>query len=51
MGRMVDNARIVLATGNKGKVREIGKLLATLQIEVMLQSHWQVPEAEETGLT
>ncbi|NOY62922.1 MAG: RdgB/HAM1 family non-canonical purine NTP pyrophosphatase, partial [Gammaproteobacteria bacterium] len=26
-------------------------LLADLQIEVMPQSHWQVPEAEETGLT
>jgi len=43
--------RIVLATGNQGKVRELGALLAKLDIEIVPQSEFDVPEAEETGLT
>jgi len=43
--------RIVLATGNQGKVRELGALLAQLDIEIVPQSEFDVPEAEETGLT
>ncbi|WP_354671195.1 XTP/dITP diphosphatase [Thiohalobacter sp. IOR34] len=43
--------RIVLASGNKGKVREINQLLAGHGIEVMPQSDFDVPEIEETGLT
>lgn len=42
---------IVLASGNAGKVREFNQLLADLDIEVVPQSRYQVPEAEETGLT
>lgn len=43
--------RIVLASGNPGKVREFNQLLGGIDIEVMPQSGYGVPEAEETGLT
>ncbi len=43
--------KIVLASGNKGKVREINQILAGLDIEVVPQSDFNVPEIEETGLT
>ncbi len=43
--------RIVLASNNAGKVREIGQLLAGHDLEVLPQSAFDVPEAEETGLT
>jgi len=43
--------RVVLASGNAGKVREIGALLAGLDIEVAPQSDFNIDEAEETGLT
>jgi XTP/dITP diphosphohydrolase len=43
--------KIVLATGNPGKVREIGQLLADLDMEVAPQSQWPIMEVEETGLT
>lgn len=43
--------RIVLATGNPGKVRELAALLAELDMEIVPQSDFDVPEAEETGLT
>ena len=48
---MTDLKRIVLASGNAGKVREINALLEDLGIEVLPQSGFDVPEAEETGLT
>jgi len=43
--------QIVLASGNPGKVREIDELLAGSGISVLAQSDFDVPEAEETGLT
>ncbi len=43
--------KIVLATGNTGKVREINQLLAGLDLHVEPQSQFGVIEAEETGLT
>ena len=43
--------KIVLASNNPGKVREIGQLLAGLDIEVVPQSEFNIPEVEETGLT
>jgi len=39
--------RIVLASGNPGKIREIGALLAPLAIEVIPQSELGISEAEE----
>lgn len=43
--------KLVLASNNPGKVREINQLLANLDIEVVAQSDFGVPEIEETGLT
>ena len=43
--------RIVLATGNKGKVKEFSELLASHAISVLPQSDFAVPDADETGLT
>ena len=43
--------RIVLASSNAGKVREINQLLAEQEIEVVPQSEFDTPDAEETGLT
>lgn len=43
--------KIVLASSNPGKVREIGQLLAGSGITVLAQSEFGVPEVDETGLT
>ncbi|MBI2778391.1 MAG: RdgB/HAM1 family non-canonical purine NTP pyrophosphatase [Gammaproteobacteria bacterium] len=43
--------RIVLASNNAGKAREISEMLAGHYIEVLPQSAFGVPEIEETGLT
>jgi XTP/dITP diphosphohydrolase len=43
--------KIVLATGNPGKVRELSRLLEGTGIEVMPQTAFGVPDAEETGLS
>lgn len=44
-------SKIVLASNNKGKVREFNQLLADLKFEVIPQGELDVPEADETGLT
>jgi len=44
-------SKIVLATGNKGKVKELSDLLAQHQLEIVPQSDFNVPDAEETGTT
>lgn len=44
-------SRLVLATGNAGKVREMAALLADAGIEVVAQSEFAVPEVPETGLS
>ncbi|RMH19785.1 MAG: RdgB/HAM1 family non-canonical purine NTP pyrophosphatase [Gammaproteobacteria bacterium] len=43
--------RIVIATGNAGKLKEIRDLLAPLHIEVIPQSEFELPEVEENGLS
>lgn len=43
--------KIVLATGNKGKVKELGELLASYQMEVLPQSEFNVGDVAETGTT
>lgn len=43
--------QIVLASNNPGKVREINQILAALSLIVVPQSDFNVPDAEETGLT
>lgn len=44
-------SRIVLASGNQGKLREFSQVLAPLNVEVLPQSAFNVSEAEETGLS
>lgn len=43
--------KIVLASNNKGKVREINQILAGLDVEVVPQSEFNISEVDETGLT
>lgn len=43
--------KIVLATGNKGKVAELSQMLAPLQYQIVPQSELAVSDADETGLT
>jgi XTP/dITP diphosphohydrolase len=43
--------KIVLASGNAGKLREIEKILNGLDVEVVPQSEYGVTEADETGKT
>ena len=43
--------KLVLASGNKGKLKEFGQVLAPLGFEVVPQSEFNVPEVDETGLT
>jgi XTP/dITP diphosphohydrolase len=43
--------RVVLASSNPGKLREINQLLAGLDLNVVPQSDFNVPDAEETGLS
>lgn len=43
--------KIVLATGNKGKLREMQQVLGPLGFDVVAQSDFNVPEADETGLS
>jgi len=44
-------ATLILASGNKGKIREFADMLSPLGWDVQSQGEYQVPEAEETGLT
>ncbi|MES2182329.1 MAG: non-canonical purine NTP pyrophosphatase, partial [Pseudomonadota bacterium] len=43
--------QLVIATGNSGKLREIQALLQPLNIEVLPQSAFNVPEAVEPHCT
>lgn len=44
-------SKIVLATGNQGKVKELASLLAEHHIEIVPQSNFNVPDVAETGTT
>ncbi|MEI7214852.1 XTP/dITP diphosphatase [Pectobacterium versatile] len=43
--------KVVLATGNPGKVRELASLLADFGLDIVAQTELGVDSAEETGLT
>ncbi len=43
--------KLVIASGNKGKLREIGTLFAALEIEVIPQSEFNLSEIEEPHAT
>ena len=42
---------MVLASGNAGKLRELGKVLKPLNVTLKPQAQFNVPDAEETGLS
>ncbi|QUM79126.1 XTP/dITP diphosphatase [Moritella sp. 5] len=44
-------SKVVLATGNPGKVREMSALLAEFGLEVLPQSNFNIVDADETGTT
>lgn len=43
--------KVVMATGNAGKIREIASLLADTDIEIVPQADFGIQAAEETGTT
>ncbi|WP_370277035.1 XTP/dITP diphosphatase [Pontibacterium sp.] len=43
--------KIVLASGNKGKLREFNQVLGEMDVEVVPQSDFNVCDADETGLS
>jgi len=43
--------QIVLASNNAGKLREFAQMLARIDIEVLPQAHFNIPEAEEPHIT
>ena len=43
--------KIVLASNNKGKVREFGEMLSPLNMEIVPQANFNIEDADETGLT
>ncbi|MBK1707633.1 MULTISPECIES: RdgB/HAM1 family non-canonical purine NTP pyrophosphatase [Marichromatium] len=51
MNPNVPETRIVLASNNAGKVREINQLLAASGLQVEPQRDHAIPEIEETGLS
>ncbi|MDZ7783406.1 MAG: RdgB/HAM1 family non-canonical purine NTP pyrophosphatase [Halioglobus sp.] len=50
-GDVHERARIVLASGNAGKLREFSQTLAPLGVDLVPQSAFDVPEVEESGLS
>lgn len=51
MARRFAGGRLVIASHNKGKVREIGDLLAPFGVEAVSAADLDLPEPEETGST
>jgi XTP/dITP diphosphohydrolase len=45
------SAVVVLASGNPGKLRELARILAPLDLQLTSQAEFNVPEVEETGLS
>ena len=45
------HGKVVMASGNAGKLREIARILGDLDIEVVPQSDFGVSDADETGTT
>ena len=43
--------KLVLATGNQKKVKELAAMLADMKIQVIPQSEFAVSDADETGTT
>ena len=43
--------KVVLASGNQGKLREFFRILGSAGFEIVAQSEYDVPDVDETGLT
>ena len=43
--------KVVLASGNKGKLKEFGEILQPMGMEIVAQGSLGVADADETGLT
>jgi XTP/dITP diphosphohydrolase len=48
---MTDQQKIVIATGNQGKLREFTQLLAPRGLQIVPQSEFDIGDADETGLS
>jgi|SRR5690554_402664 len=48
---MTSRQQLVLASGNRSKLQELGNLLADFDFELLPQSAFAVEDAEETGLS
>lgn len=51
MARHFDGSKLIIASHNKGKVREIGELLAPFGVETVSAGDLDLPEPIEDGLT
>jgi len=51
MADPVRKQAVLLASGNAGKLRELGAVLAPLGVTLKPQAEFNVPEVEETGLS
>ena len=51
MAEPADKQTVVLASGNAGKLRELGEILAPLGVSLRPQAYFGVPDVEETGLS
>ena len=51
MARRFTEKRLIIASHNSGKVREIGELLDPWSVDVVSAEELNLPEPEETGLT
>ena len=48
---MTTNSKLVLASANPGKIKELQQMLDELGLEVIPQTALNIPDIEETGLT
>ena len=47
----LEGGKLVLASGNEGKLRELAQMLEPLHVEVISQADFDIDPVEETGLT
>jgi len=50
-GQWHHNMKIVLASSNQGKIKELSELLSPLNFEISPQTEFNIPDADETGKT
>lgn len=51
MARSFTHKKLLIASGNEGKVNEISRLLERFNVEVLSAAEFDLPEPEETGST